>query len=275
MGPMKMEVMEMDAKMEVMEMDAKMEVMEMDAKMEVVEMDAKMEVMERELVQAQIRVVNNDKERSMAEFELREALDKERKKFTSFAEEGKREAGVQKARAEAWYRDMEREKKAVIELKAELESVKQEEEKNHFDAFKHETLMESLRKEVEEVEAFSNEELRRFRAESMLTQKRLEKQVESLQRECTEGAAEIDRLRRGETLPLMQSSNRMLQDDLMQLRRLAISMPTGDFLRGEMSPGNSMRTQLKPITSPHRSSANFISGHFMAPQHNNYTQHNY
>ncbi len=64
-------------------------------------------------------------------------------------------------------------------------------------------------------------EIKRMRAEASSTRMRLEKQVESLQRECNECAAELQRLRSGDAgrLPPLSTRPASLQDELDNLKR--------------------------------------------------------
>eukprot|EP00798_Chlamydomonas_sp_ICE-L_P020180 gene20180-26917_t len=150
------------------------------------------------------------------------------------------------------------EQDTISQLRSDLETVSKAEDNKKYDIFMAGTLAETVNKDLKQQLEKKDVELKRLRADSLSAQrrlekvgachtsavclacadslsvkKRLEKQVESLQRECNESALEVQRLRRGDGLPMLPMAHqpRSLNDDLSHLKRLVASMPGPEGLR--------------------------------------------
>mmetsp|Transcript_37055 Transcript_37055/g.82392 ORF Transcript_37055/g.82392 Transcript_37055/m.82392 type:complete len:621 (+) Transcript_37055:296-2158(+) len=181
-----------------------------------------------------------DKERALTESKAREVAGVEKAKAQAAADEARREAAVQKALAEGWARDLrelqkrlDAEQQRANTLREQLDTLLNTKDSDVNDRYiemvKSGATMEAIIRELRAQVVAKEAEIKRVKAESASLQKRLEKQIESLQRECNESAAEIQRLRQGDGVRLPALAQRPLTftDELANLKRLVNSMPAG------------------------------------------------
>ncbi|KAJ9528718.1 hypothetical protein QJQ45_020614, partial [Haematococcus lacustris] len=196
-----------------------------------------------QLQQASLAAVQQGSRSALTAAQLREEASSERARLVSAADEARRDAAVQKTLAEGWARDLRelqgrlREEQARNEaLQSRLDSVQAESQTGRSEGARSAAGLEaelcSLRQQLDAYRVQHAE----WRSERL----RLEKHIEALQRECKEGALEVQRLRGGAPprLPLLPASRGSIQEELESLKRFFQSMPTAVKPRHPSSPSS-------------------------------------
>lgn len=214
-----------------------------------------------------LQVSQLDKERVLAEGKVKEQSVADRSKLEAAHREAAREAAVQKALAEGWSRDLkelqgrlrtEQDKSNTLrqQLDALTKSQGGDNLEKHVEMVKSLATMEQVIRELRAQLNNKETEVRRVRAEAASAQKVLEKQVERLQRECDESAAQIQKMRNGDMVRLPALSSRppqTLQDELDYLKKFVsdrgvVVMPAvGQIQKGNQTPTPRM---LHPTSAP-------------------------
>uniref|UniRef100_A0A7R9VNG0 Uncharacterized protein n=1 Tax=Chlamydomonas euryale TaxID=1486919 RepID=A0A7R9VNG0_9CHLO len=191
---------------------------------------AKVAELTAKLQAATLAAAKMDKEKALAQAKQREQANVDRAKLASAFDEARKEGAVQKALADGWARDL---KQVQAQLRAEqrerAEQQRVMEELLRDDAGKAEKMetvrrvasLEQIVRDLKGQLSAKDTEGRRVRAEAASTQKQLEAHVRALQRECNEGAIELQRMRQGESLRLPPLGRPvMLTDELDDLKRV-------------------------------------------------------
>ncbi|KAL6761625.1 hypothetical protein V8C86DRAFT_2532972 [Haematococcus lacustris] len=208
-----------------------------------------------QLQQASLAAVQQGSRSALTAAQLREEASSERARLVSAADEARRDAAVQKTLAEGWARDLRelqgrlREEQARNEaLQSRLDSVQAESQTGRSEGARSAAGLEaelcSLRQQLDAYRVQHAE----WRSERL----RLEKHIEALQRECKEGALEVQRLRGGAPprLPLLPASRGSIQEELESLKRFFQSMPTAVKPRHPSSPSSMVEPLPAILTAP-------------------------
>lgn len=189
-------------------------------------------------LQAQVQAqqmagVQQEKRSELSIERVRGEIVAEKARLAAIADESSKEAAVQKALAEGWARDLretqkrlEDESAKVVSLQQRLDDVLREDQNGKMDSFRNAASAEIAMKTMQQQLETQQAEVRRLKAEHSSERKRLEKQIEALQRECNEGAVEVNRLRYGDgpRLPALRAPV-TIQDELSNLKKMIGSLP--------------------------------------------------
>ncbi len=213
-----------------------------------------MEVSKAEIVKLQsavqagsLKIVQLEKEQAAALHRIQQQAVADKTKLEAAQNHYGKDAAVQKALADGWARDLKElqiqltaEQERSNSLRDELQSMVQNKDGDRHDQqlvlarsiATFEQANRNLRAQLNSRDA----ELKKLKVESASVQKSLENKIEKLQRECDESAAEIQRLRNGDTLRLPALLTRgpcSLHDDLGNLKRMVENSALGRSLASQ------------------------------------------